>query len=499
MADADDGKKVDAFSLEAGVPKIEGSIRPKPKYADRISKRVIGVAVAIVLLMIVIFFAALDSMDRRKKGHQEATEADKKKPQAGKVAETVVPRDLTDAPVADSVTGRNGAASLVDSASKGQDELLGSVSAAPSLTAGNALGSAPMQPVGASGVPSLRPGHGQGPARGVAAYGGADDNGLGSGTTMAPTPTPTPAPVTAEQQAEQIAKQERLKRLSQARNNGLSAKSYTGDDKKNGAGAPPAGSLANLPANLQAQLGGMSPSAAQGQTGQKSDSDQDEKLSFIKNGGKDDRSYLQHAQQPALSRNELKRGSYLPLRLEGNMNSGQPGMVRARVTEDVYDTVTGCRLLVPALTIVQGTYDSKVAVGQTRNLVVWNYMGFEDGSDLNLGAMQGYDSGGAAGIEADVDNHYMRLFALTFGMSLITAGVQLSVPPTPTGTTAQTPQQSVATALTQQYGQLGAQLLGKYLQVQPTLRNYAGERFMVMLPLTIVLKKVWRNRCGGGA
>jgi type IV secretory pathway VirB10-like protein len=150
------------------------------------------------------------------------------------------------------------------------------------------------------------------------------------------------------------------------------------------------------------------------------------------------------------------------------------------------------------MSVLQGAYDSKVAIGQTRNLVVWNYMRFEDGSDLTLGGMQGYDSTGAAGIEADVDNHYLRLFGATFGMSLITAGVQMSVPPTPSGTTAQTPQQSIANALTQQYGQLGAQLIGKYLQVQPTLRNYAGERFMVMLPLTIVFKKVWRNRCVGG-
>lgn len=502
MAEADDGKKFDAFSLDAGVPKIEGSIRPKPTYADRISKRVIGVAVAIALLMIGIFFAALDAMDRKKKDPQENVEVDKKKPQPGKSAETVVPKDLTDASATDGASGPSGAASLVGSAPKGQDDLMGSPSGASSLTAGAASGSMPTQPVGASGVPALRPGQGQGQgqARGAVAYGGVGDNDLSAGTTMAPTPTPTPATITPEQQAQQIAKQDRLKRLEQARTNGLSAKSYAGDDKKSGAGAPPAGSMANLPANLQAQLGGMSSSAAaQGQPGQKSDSDQDEKLSFIKNGGKDDRSYLQHTQQPAVSRNELKRGSYLPLRLESNINSGQPGMVRARVTEDVYDTVTGCRLLVPALTVVQGAYDSKVAVGQTRNLVVWNYMAFEDGSDLNLGAMQGYDSSGAAGIDADVDNHYFRLFGLTFGMSLITAGVQMSVPPTPTGTTAQTPQQSIANALTQQYGQLGAQLIGKYLQVQPTLRNYAGERFMVMLPLTVVLKKVWRNRCGGGA
>jgi type IV secretion system protein TrbI len=492
MAEADGGKKVDAFSLDAGVPKIEGSIRPSPKYADRISTRVIGVAVAIILLMVGIFFAALDAMDRKKKDHQETTEVDKKKAQPGKVADTVVPKDLTEAPMDDAAGGGTGAASLVGSAPKAaQDDLLGSTMGSSSLTGGAAGGFTPTGAVAASGVPGLKPGQGQG--RGAASYAGAGDNDLGSGTTGAP--TPTPAPVTAEQQAEQIAKQNRLKRLEQARNNGLSAKNYSGEDKKNGAGALPAG----LPSNLSAQLAGMPSNSTPSQVGQRSDSEQDEKLNFIKNGGRDDRSYLQYTQQPAVSPNELKRGSYLPLRLESNVNSGQPGMVKARVTEDVYDTITGCRLLVPALTMVQGVYNSKVAVGQTRNLVVWNYMGFEDGSELNLGAMQGYDSSGAAGIEADVDNHYMRLFGLTFGMSLITAGVQMSVPPVPTGTTAQTPQQSIANALTQQYGQLGAQLIGKYLQVQPTLRNYAGERFMIMLPLSIVFKKVWRNRCGGGA
>jgi type IV secretory pathway VirB10-like protein len=150
------------------------------------------------------------------------------------------------------------------------------------------------------------------------------------------------------------------------------------------------------------------------------------------------------------------------------------------------------------MTVVQGLYDSKVAIGQTRNLVVWNEMGFEDGSHLDLGAMQGYDSAGAAGIEADVDNHYLRLFALAFGMSLITAAVQQSMPPTPTGTTVQTPEQALATALAQQYGQLGAQILGKQMQVQPTLKNYPGERFVIMLPLNIVFKRVWRNRCEAG-
>ena len=492
---SDTGKKVDAFSLEAGVPKIEGEIQPKPKYADRISKRIIAVGVAIVFLMVGVFFAALDAMDHKKKGHQEAVETEKKKPQPNKVVEAVVPKELTDAPDSDGSKGHTAPASLVGSAPKTQDDLLGGGSGAPSL-AGGAMVNPASAPAGLPGtVPSMGAAQGKGQMRGGAFPAGAPDDGLGAGSTTAGNAPVQPATLTPEEQAERIAKADRLKRLSQARTNGLSAKNYAGDDKKSGSPAVTAGLLGSLPA----QGGGMVPTSMEAQNGQKADSEQDEKMSFIKNSGKEDRNYLPYSPQPAVSKNELKRGSYLPLRLEGNVNSGQPGMVRARVTEDVYDTVTGCRLLVPAMSVLQGSYDSKVALGQTRNLVVWNYMRFEDGSDLTLGGMQGYDSTGAAGIEADVDNHYLRLFGVTFGMSLITAGVQMSVPPTPTGTTAQTPQQSIANALTQQYGQLGAQLLGKYLQVQPTLRNYAGERFVVMLLLTIVFKKVWRNRCVGGA
>ncbi|ART61515.1 hypothetical protein CBP36_21355 (plasmid) [Acidovorax carolinensis] len=465
---AAEGKKLDAFSLDAGVPQIEGDLRPKPKFADRISNRVIGVAVAVMLVMVGIFFAALDSMDKKNKGKEDSTEIEKKDAPA-KTAATGVPKELTEDPSAGDHDA--GGSSLVRSPKATNDDIFGTRGGAASLTAGTLP------------VPTT-PG----------ALPAAD--GLDAGNTAV---TTVPPPLTPAQQAELLAQQERAKRLSQARNNGLSAKSYGAEDKKLASAAAGSAAAAKILADMQqqGQAGGFMPTSHGQQAPGKSDSEQDEKLAFLKNGGKDDRDqlYLKHAQQPALSRNELKRGSYVPLRLEGGINSGQPGMVRARVTEDVYDTVTSCRLLVPAMTIVQGTYDSKVAIGQTRNLVVWNYMGFEDGSDLNLGAMQGYDSSGAAGIEADVDNHYMRLFGLAFGMSMITAGVQQSMPDTPTGTTAQTPQQAMATALAQQYGQLGAQILGKYMQVQPTLRNFAGERFMIMLPSTIIFKKVWRTRC----
>lgn len=484
---SENSKTIDAFSLEAGVPKIEGEILPKPKYADRISKRVILVAVTLLVLIIGIFFLALDSIDQKGKKGDGLTETEKK-PDSKKFTETSVPKELIGGLDSDIVNGSGGGASLV--LPQAPDDPLGGTAGGSSLS--NPASAAVAQ-LGA--VPAV------GRERGGAL---TPDNDLGAGSATADAVPRTAPPPTPEQQAANVAKQARLQRMAQAKTNGLGAKPFTTGDSKGVSNATTAATEAALAAlnhlstaSAGAAGGGMTPASMQMLQGGKDDSEQDEKLRFLQGSGKPDNHYLQYTQQPTVSQAVLKRGSYLPLRLDGSINSGQPGMVRARVIEDVYDTVTGCRLLVPAMTVVQGEYDSKVAIGQTRNLVVWNYMGFEDGSDLTLGRMQGYDSSGAAGIEAEVDNHYMRLFGAAFGMSMVTAGVQMSVPSTPSGTTTQTPQQSIANALTQQYGQLGAQLLGKYLQVQPTLRNYPGERFMVMLPLNIVFKKVWRDRCGG--
>ena len=458
---------IDPFDEAAGVPKIEGEIKLKPKLSDRISKRVIWVVFGVVIVFFVIFFMALDAMDRKKASRAEDADNKPKAQASGPSIELTAPKDLLDAkPSKETVSQPL------------EEDLLAGRGVGPSLTQG-------------VGNPTA-----------IAPLGGAvQDNGLGQ---IPVTPNAAQAPVvqqlTPAQQAAQIAQMEREKRMQQARSAGLSSKPYSGDDKKAGAAMDPANLMKTLAAQAQ-QMGGGQGSQGFGmgqQQAARNDSEQDEKLDFIKNGGRNPKTHCEHTTEPAVSPNELKRGSYLAMRLEGDVNSGQPGMVRARVTEDVYDTVTGCRLLVPAMTMVQGTYNSKVALGQTRNLIVWNYMGFEDGSDLDLGAMQGYDSKGAAGMEADVDNHYMRLFGLAFGMSMVTAGVQMSVPQSQNqnGNT-QTPQQAIANALTQQYGQLGAQLMGKFMQIQPTLRNYAGERFTVMLPLTVVFKKVWRNRCTG--
>lgn len=462
MAERDN---VDGFDLAAGVPTIDGELRPKPKYADGISKRVVMVLGALAALGVLVFIVSLDNIDKKKAPKEE----DKKELTKGAAPDkkTGAPKDVLGVSTTDSGTVQR--ATLIKPAAPVE----ASASVLPAMPGATGKGGVPA--LGAAGA-TIPPGAG-GIPEDPHAKGGA-------------------AQLTPEQQAAAQAKQARETRMAAARAGGLVAKPFDGGEAAAGGGAASSAldMLKDAMKNAGA-VGGMSAGGAKPQPA----TEQDEKLEFLKAAEKEGRGYHPYVAQAALSPDEVKTGTYIPMALEQGINSDLPGQITARVTEAVYDTVTGCRLLIPAMSKVVGRYDSKVALGQGRILAVWNSMIFPDGAELNLAGMQAYDMAGQSGLQSDVDNHYLRLIGLTFGMSMITAGVQLSVPaPNPgTGGTAAapTPAQLVATSLAQQYGQLGAQILGKYMAVQPTLRNYPGERFMVMVPHTIVFTKVWRNRC----
>ncbi len=59
-------------------------------------------------------------------------------------------------------------------------------------------------------------------------------------------------------------------------------------------------------------------------------------------------------------------------------------MPRPSVTENAYDTVTGRTLLIPQGSQLIGSYDSVVAFGQKRALVVWQRIILPDGSLVRI-------------------------------------------------------------------------------------------------------------------
>ena len=117
---------------------------------------------------------------------------------------------------------------------------------------------------------------------------------------------------------------------------------------------------------------------------------------------------------------------------------------------------------------------------------------FPDGKAMDIGAMPGADSAGYAGLNDQVNNHYVRLFASAFLMSGVTAGISLSQPQQTTGTTTQTTSSAMSEALGQQLGQVTAQLIAKNMNIAPTLEIRPGYRFNVIVTKDMTFTKPYQ-------
>ncbi len=116
-----------------------------------------------------------------------------------------------------------------------------------------------------------------------------------------------------------------------------------------------------------------------------------------------------HALSPAPSPYTLAAGSVISASLITGLRSDLPGLVTAQVTENTYDSATGRILLVPQGARLIGTYDSVVAFGQSRALVVWQRIIMPDGSSLRIDNVPATDPSGYAGMADKVDFHTWQL------------------------------------------------------------------------------------------
>jgi type IV secretion system protein TrbI len=180
----------------------------------------------------------------------------------------------------------------------------------------------------------------------------------------------------------------------------------------------------------------------------------------------------------------LTEGTVVPCVLESGINSDLPGVLRARVSRTVYDSATGKVVLIPQGTLLSGEYQSVVAFGQSRLLVKGERLVFPDASSFSLESMPLADEEGYAGFDGDVDNHYIRTFGSAFLLGAISAGVQLgqgSFDDDSSVSDGETPREILAAAVSQQIGQVGAEVTRRNLDVQPTITVAPGKRFNVVV------------------
>lgn len=370
-------------------------------------------------------------------------------------------------------------------------------SVTPLFPVGGANPAAPAAASGAaSSAPIVLPGSAQG-GKPAAAVGPQPDVIVPSASGMTAQPA-KPPPTPAELAAQRLAEQRETQRLQ-----AVSGPIEAAGSGAWGQGGAPGGAAAGSQflAGAQGGAGGMpgNGNAFAAPRPQEPD-DQNKQLrkeAFLKEAeGKAGQYYLKESKQSPLGKYELKMGWKIPAMLIDGINSDLPGQTCAQVRENVFDSATGKYLLIPQGTKVCGTYDSQVAVGQVRILMVWNRLMFEDGSSISLQGMPGTDQAGYAGFDAEVDNHYVKVFTGASMLALISAGVQLSQPrqaATATGTAAPTIGQTAAGALGQQLGQVGVGFIQQQMKVQPTLKQAPGYRFNIQLTRDIIFPAPYRS------
>lgn len=203
--------------------------------------------------------------------------------------------------------------------------------------------------------------------------------------------------------------------------------------------------------------------------------------------------YLPNRVVPQQSLYELKRGSVIPATLITGINSDLPGRITAQVSQNVYDSATGHRLLIPQGTKLFGRYDSKVSFGQSRVLVVWSDIIFPDGSTLQIGGMAGIDAEGYGGFKDKVNNHYLKTFGSAVMIALIGTGIDMSVPQSSTLATQDTASDAARRNFAETFGRVAEQTISRNLNVQPTLEIRPGYKFNIIVDQDILFPGSYRN------
>lgn len=187
----------------------------------------------------------------------------------------------------------------------------------------------------------------------------------------------------------------------------------------------------------------------------------------------------------------LQAGSLIAASLITGLNSDLPGLVTAQVTENVYDSVTGRSLLIPQGSRLIGSYDSVVAYGQSRALVVWQRIILPDGSSIRIDNVPATDTQGYAGLTDKIDRHTWQLLKGVALSTLLGVGTELSFGSSETDLV-----RAIRESAQQSGSRAGDQLVTRNLNTQPTLRVRPGWPLRVVVHKDIVLPGPWGGRRG---
>ena len=268
-------------------------------------------------------------------------------------------------------------------------------------------------------------------------------------------------------------------RLAQERDAARAGRLFAAEAQADGA----SGSAGSAPT----PVAGLDPTPASGRSGvgasQSSQPiDGHARRDFL-NGSTDRQTVAGARLQPPVSPYVVQAGAVIAAAMLTGLRSDLPGQVTAQVTQNVYDGPTGRILLIPQGSRLIGQYDDEVTFGQSRVLLVWTRLILPSGRSIVLERQPGADAAGYAGLEDGVDNHWSQLFRAAMLSTLLSVGSEA-------GSSSDEGDllQAIRRGASDSISQAGRQVVGRSLDVQPTLTVRPGFPVRVIVTRDLVLE-----------
>lgn len=178
----------------------------------------------------------------------------------------------------------------------------------------------------------------------------------------------------------------------------------------------------------------------------------------------------------------LWAGTIISGALVTGLRSDLPGAVLGQVTEDVFDSRTGRRLVVPKGSRLIGASGAEPANGQSRVSIRWSRLILPDGRSAALADASASDPQGFAGLEDCVDNRWgdrLRAAGLTTLLSV-------SASATGGGETDRLAR-AIRDGVSAGIDQTGREILTQGMRIPPRLTVRPGYPFRIILTEDLVL------------
>lgn len=184
----------------------------------------------------------------------------------------------------------------------------------------------------------------------------------------------------------------------------------------------------------------------------------------------------------------LQAGSIISAALITGIRSDLPGQITAQVTQNVYDSPTGRILLIPQGSRLIGEYDADVSFGQNRVLLVWERLILPGGRSILLDRQPGADARGFAGLQDGTNYHWGNVIKAALISSLLGIGAEGGSGSDDNLTRA------LRRGTQDTVNQSGQQIVGRELNIKPTLTIRPGFPVHVIVTRDLILAPVGERR-----